>query len=295
MTLMHNLGVGAWSCIKRIFPPYRFSWNHTWIWTMCPWSRTWFRKYLISRPSSSYTCWREWTVWRDIWKHNNSNSIGGMMVSPLCNSSFCIHFLIRVRRMVYSCGVKIRMRNVCSHMGTQSLANPTPWRMGRKLSRHIWFIDYWKELCEEDITKRVRDTYKPLIAYWDHICSALITLGGNTRMTLTQRFWPKNCLTVVESNTMFFDNGEVHEEFAMDEHYVGLARNRPVSLFRGGAVCHEGYMVLVRAQDEDHPNQFGWWKHCLHPILFELAPTFVKLKWNIVIQTPKTIMCFASI
>ena len=33
------------------------------------------------------------------------------------------------------------------------------------------FIDYWKELCEENITKRVRDTHEPLSVYWDHICS----------------------------------------------------------------------------------------------------------------------------
>ena len=30
-TSMRHSVVGAWSCMKRIFPPYRSSWNHTWI------------------------------------------------------------------------------------------------------------------------------------------------------------------------------------------------------------------------------------------------------------------------
>jgi hypothetical protein len=87
------------------------------------------------------------------------------------------------------------------------------------------FIEYWKELCDEDIIRRVRDTHEPLIAYWDRIRSALMTLDGDTRKILTQGFWPQSRLAVVESNTMFFSNGDVREEFAMDEHYVGPARN----------------------------------------------------------------------
>ena len=50
------------------------------------------------------------------------------------------------------------------------------------------FIEYWKELCEEDITRCVRDIHEPLIAYWNRIRSALLTLGGDTRITLTQKF-----------------------------------------------------------------------------------------------------------
>ena len=53
---------------------------------------------------------------------------------------------------------------------------------------------------------------------------------------------------------MFFSNRDVREEFAMDEHYVGHVRNRPASSFHIGVDCHEGYMVLVRARDEEHPK-----------------------------------------
>ena len=62
-----------------------------------------------------------------------------MMVTPPCNSSFCVQPLIGPRRKGYSCGIKTRMenvcsriRNVCSRMENQRLANPTPWGMGRK-------------------------------------------------------------------------------------------------------------------------------------------------------------------
>ena len=53
---------------------------------------------------------------------------------------------------------------------------------------------------------------------------------------------------------MFFSNGDVCEEFAIDEHYVGPARNRPAPLFPVGVDCHEGYMVLIRARDEEPPK-----------------------------------------
>ena len=40
----------------------------------------------------------------------------------------------------------------------------------------------------------------------------------------------------------------------MDEHYVGSAHNRPALSFRVGVDCHEGFMVLVRAGDEERPK-----------------------------------------
>ena len=115
-----------------------------------------------------------------------------------------------------------------------------------------------------------------------------MTLGGDTHTTLTQEFWPQSHLTVVESDIMFFDNKDVHEEFAMNEHYVGLARNRPALSFRIGVDCHEGYMVLIRARDEEHPKSLWLVKILSSPYLFKLAPTFVKLKWNIAVLVPKT-------
>ena len=131
---------------------------------------------------------------------------------------------------------------------------PNPMKDRSKIIKSIsGFIQYWEKLCEEDITKHVRDTYEPLITYWDRIRSALMTLDGNIRTALIQGIWPQSRLTVVESKTMFFNNGDVREKFAMDEHYVGPTRIRPALSFRVGVNCQEGYMVLIQAADEEHP------------------------------------------
>lgn len=89
---------------------------------------------------------------------------------------------------------------------------------------------------------------------WDRIHSALMTLSGDIRTTLTQGFWPQSHLKIVEPDTMFFTNRDVHEEFAVDKHYIGFARNWPAPSFHMGVDCYKGYMVLVRARDEEHPK-----------------------------------------
>jgi hypothetical protein len=66
--------------------------------------------------------------------------------------------------------------------GDPKPCKPDPMRNGPGIIKGISrFIEYWKELCDEDITRRVRDTHEPLIAYWDRIRSALMTLDGDTR------------------------------------------------------------------------------------------------------------------
>jgi hypothetical protein len=101
----------------------------------------------------------------------------------------------------------------------------------------------------------------------------MMTLGGNTRTTLKQGFWPQSCLTVVESNAIFFSNEDVREKFTMDEHYVGPACNRPASLFCVGIHCDEGYMVLVRTGDEEHFKPI-WLVKALS------LPNFVRTSYN---------------
>ena len=136
---------------------------------------------------------------------------------------------------------------------------PDPVRNEPEIIKGIsGFIEYWIELYEEDITRRIRNTHEPLIAYWDRICPPLITLGVDTHTTLTQKIWPQNRLTVVESNAMFFNNKDVCEEFAIDEHYVGLVHNCLAPSLRVDVNCHEGYMVLVRGGYEEHPSQSSW-------------------------------------
>ena len=78
-------------------------------------------------------------------------------------------------------------------------------RNGPKIIKGIsGFIQYWKELCEEDITARIRDTHEPLIVYWDRIRLALLAPNVNTYSCLTQGFWPQSRVTIMEYEAMFF-------------------------------------------------------------------------------------------
>ena len=56
----------------------------------------------------------------------------------------------------------------------------------------------------------------------------------------------------MQSEAMFFDNGDIREKFVADDHYVGPARNRPALLFRMAVDCYEGYIILVHLEDEKH-------------------------------------------
>jgi hypothetical protein len=77
--------------------------------------------------------------------------------------------------------------------GEPKPCTPSPMRNGPEIIKGIsGFIQYWKELCEEDITRRVRDTHELLIAYWDRIRSALIASDVDTHSCLTQGFWLQN-------------------------------------------------------------------------------------------------------
>jgi len=140
------------------------------------------------------------------------------------------------------------------------------------------FIPYWKELYEEDITRRVRDTHEPLIAYWDRIRSALLAPDVETHSCLTQGFWPQSRVTIVESEAMFFDNGDIREEFAADDHYVGPARNRPAPSFRVAVDCYEGYMILVRPEDEEHPKPIWLVKALSSPNFVPTSPNFHQIE-----------------
>ena len=163
--------------------------------------------------------------------------------------------------------------------GDAKPCKPDPMKNGPEIIKDISeFIEYWKKLCAEDITRRIRDTHEPLIAYWNCIRSALMTLGGDTLTTLIQGFWLQSHFTVVKSDTMFFSNGDIREKFAMDVHYVGFARNRPAPSFRVGVDCHEGYMVLVRTGDEEHSKPIWLVKTLSSPNFGQTSPNFCQIE-----------------
>lgn len=62
-------------------------------------------------------------------------------------------------------------------------------------------------------------------------------------------------VAIVEFEVIFFSNGDVHEEFTMDEHYVGHVCNRPAPSFHVTVDCYESYVVLICPRDEKHPKQ----------------------------------------
>ena len=67
--------------------------------------------------------------------------------------------------------------------------SPDPMRSGPNIIKNIsGFIQYWKEMCEEDITRRVWDIHEPLIAYWDRIRSTLMVPDVHTHSYLRQDF-----------------------------------------------------------------------------------------------------------
>ena len=55
-----------------------------------------------------------------------------------------------------------------------------------------------------------------------------------------------------------FNNGDSCKEFVVDEHYIGHACNRLAPSFRVFVDCQEGYMIIVRVGDEEHPNPYCW-------------------------------------
>ena len=223
------------------------------IWTMCRWSRTWLRIYQFLRISlnmlKGVDRLVEHTKAQQLCFYMRDDGVPAMQFKLLCTSPNW--------DPEDGIGVWRQDKNEKSMLpdGDPKPCKPDPIRNGPKIIKGISiFIEYWTELCEEDITRRIWNTYEHLIAYWDRIRSPLITLGVDTHTTLTQIFWPQSRLTVVESNAMFFNNKDVCEEFVTDEHYVGLVHNCPAPSLRVGVNCHEGYMVLVCGGDDEHPK-----------------------------------------
>ena len=93
-----------------------------------------------------------------------------------------------------------------------------------------------------------------MIAYWDRIRSALMASDLHTHSCLTQGYCLQSWITIIKFKVIFFGNKYVCKKFDADDHYVGPARNRPAPSFRVLVVLYEGYVILVRLSDEEHPK-----------------------------------------
>lgn len=58
-------------------------------------------------------------------------------------------------------------------------------------------------------------------------------------------------MTTMKSNTMFFNNWDVPEEFQKDNNYIDHVWNHLALSLLTVVDCHKGYIVLVHARDEE--------------------------------------------
>ena len=77
-------------------------------------------------------------------------------------------------------------------------------------------------------------------------------------------------MTIMETEAMFFNNGDVREEFATDD----FVRNHLVPSFHMDVDCYKGYMVLVRLGIKEHPKPIWLVKALSLPNFVPTSPIF---------------------
>ena len=92
-------------------------------------------------------------------------------------------------------------------------------------------IQYWESLKIVDVGGSCWHRYGSWIQYWTRVRVALANLHQDSPLTLRQRFWPQTCVDLQPLKGNLLENGEVCEEFDVDDHYIGLASNRPPPSF----------------------------------------------------------------
>jgi hypothetical protein len=134
----------------------------------------------------------------------------------------------------------------------------------------------------------VHDTQKPLIAYQDRICLALLAPNVDTRLFLTQGFWPQSLVKIVEFDAIFFNNGDIYKNLRWMNIMFGHACNCPTPSFHVVVDCYECYMNLGCARDIKHLKPI-WLIKTLSPSNFVPAsPNFCQIKMEYYDQSRKT-------
>jgi hypothetical protein len=112
------------------------------------------------------------------------------------------------------------------------------------------FIQYWESLKIADVGRSCWYRYGGWIHYWTRVHAALVDLHQDSLHTLRHGFWPQTRVDVEALEVCLLGNEEVCEEFDMDDHYVGSASQRSPPSFRIAVDCHEGYILILRPEDE---------------------------------------------
>jgi hypothetical protein len=140
------------------------------------------------------------------------------------------------------------------------------------------FIQYWESLKVTDVGGSRGHRYGSWIHYWMHVRAALADLHQDSSHTLRQWFWPQTCVDVQASEARLMGNGEVREEFDVNDHYVGPASQRPPPSFRIAVDCHEGYMLILRPGDETYVKLVWVAKALSEPNFTTSSPHFRQIQ-----------------
>lgn len=111
------------------------------------------------------------------------------------------------------------------------------------------FIKYWETLCNEDGSGEARRRFEHLVLYWRAV-NATLKEPIEPSAELKDGFWPSTRVETTEEDELD-DEGEVREEFAEDDAFVGNLRNRPNPSFRVARDVYEGYFLALRPASED--------------------------------------------
>jgi hypothetical protein len=140
------------------------------------------------------------------------------------------------------------------------------------------FIQYWESLKIADVGGSCWHRYGSWIHYWTRVRAALADLHQDSPHTLRHGFWPQTRIDVQASEASLLSNGEVREEFDMDDHYVGPASSRPPPSFRIAVDCHEGYMLILRPGDETYAKPVWVARALSNPNFVTSSPHFRQIQ-----------------
>ena len=105
------------------------------------------------------------------------------------------------------------------------------------------FVKYRENLCNEDITREFRRRYEHLVHYW-HVVKEALHEPIEPSAFLRDAF----CLSMEIEATVddqYVEDGGIRKEFADDEAFVGLLRDRPLQSFRLGRDLSEGFFAAI--------------------------------------------------
>lgn len=141
------------------------------------------------------------------------------------------------------------------------------------------FIQHWKTIGDADKSGEYTRKYAHVVEYWSRVNEALKEPEMEAVDVLCMGFWPQTRQSF-EVQTLYNADGELRDEFAEDDHYIGPRSLKPKPSFRVARDCRAGYLLLVRAAvDSDAPIWLG--EAHSDPILTfgDVNERMIKVQW----------------